>query len=187
MCNYLEIINFFYSENDPCREILLLHSTQVRNKALKIAGAFPGRFDLDLIACGAMIHDIGIRFCNAPDIGCYGDDDYILHGILGAESIRMLGLKDGEKLARICERHTGSGITAGEIRSRHLKLPERDLLPETAEEKIICLADKFFSKSGAMQEKSLEKIRSGMLKFGEDSLKRFDDLYAEFTAENDNF
>lgn len=180
MYNYLEIINFFYSDNDPAREILLLHSTQVRNKALSIAKRFPGRFDLELISCGAMIHDIGIRFCNAPDIGCYGEDDYILHGILGAENIRMLNLPEGEKLARICERHTGSGITASEIKEQDLKLPEKDLVPETPEEKIICLADKFFSKSGEMQEKSLEKIRKGMLKFGENSLKRFDLLCSEF-------
>jgi uncharacterized protein len=49
-----------------------------------------------------------------------------------------------EKFARICERHTGSGLTAEEIVSGGLPLPERDFLPETLEEKIICLADKFF-------------------------------------------
>ena len=95
---------------------------------------------------------------------------------LGAENIRKLNLPGGEKLARICERHTGSGILAAEIRERKLRLPERDLLPESAEEKIICLADKFFSKSGAMEEKSVDQIRKGMLKFGEASLERFDEL-----------
>ena len=65
---------------------------------------------------------------------------------------------------------------AAEIRERKLRLPERDLLPESAEEKIICLADKFFSKSGAMEEKSVDQIRKGMLKFGEASLERFDEL-----------
>ena len=159
MYNYLSIINFFYSENDPAREILLLHSTQVRNKALLIARHQPCKLDLDLIEAGAMIHDIGIRFCNAPDIGCSGEDDYLLHGILGAESIRALSPNHCEKLARICERHTGSGILASEIKAQNLKLPERDLIPESPEEKIICLADKFFSKSGDMREKSIEEIR----------------------------
>ena len=180
MHKYLEIINFFYRENDPAREILLLHSTQVRNKALEIAGSFSGKVDLEFIALGAMIHDIGIRFCHAPDIGCYGEDDYILHGVLGAANIRALNLKNGEKLARVCERHTGSGITADEIILQKLPLPERDLLPETPEEKIICLADKFFSKSGDMAEKDPDRIRKGMEKFGTASLDRFDDLCREF-------
>lgn len=178
MFDYLEIIDFFYPGDHPAREILLIHSTQVRNKALAIARKVRG-VDLDLVAAGAMLHDIGICFCNAPDIGCYGNDDYLLHGILGAENLRCMNKADYEKFARICERHTGSGITAAEIRERKLPLPERDLIPETSEEKIICLADKFFSKSGDFSEKSLDVVRSSMLKFGDESLKRFDILCRE--------
>lgn len=177
MCNYLEIIDLFYSKSDPAREILLFHSRQVTEKALAIAKNFSGIADLELISCGAMLHDIGIRFCNAPDIGCFGEDNYLLHGILGAENLRCLRIPGIEKVARICERHTGSGITADEIISGSLPLPQKDFLPESLEEKIICLADKFFSKSGDMQEKSLEDIRRGMKKFGDDSLARFDAMY----------
>ena len=178
MIDPVKIIDTFYKENDPAREILLLHSTQVRNKALSIAKRVKTA-DLEIISAGAMLHDIGIRFCNAPGLGCFGDDDYLLHGILGAEHIRFLGFEGCETFARICERHTGSGLTALEIVSGGLPLPERDFLPETVEEKIICLADKFFSKSGDMQEKSLESVRKSMAKFGEEPLKRFDDLCAE--------
>ena len=170
-----KIIDFFYAPDDPAREILLRHSHQVQQKALAIAAKFP-EADKNIIAAGAMLHDIGIRFCNAPDIGCFGENEYLLHGILGAESLRAMNLPDGEIFARICERHTGSGISAAEIRDRRLPLPERDFFPETPEEKIICLADKFFSKSGDMQEKSLDSIRRSMTKFGPDSLSRFDHL-----------
>jgi uncharacterized protein len=45
---------------------------------------------------------------------------------------------------------------------------------------MVCLADKFFSKSGDMEEKSFEKVRRSMAKFGEESLKRFDGLWAFF-------
>jgi uncharacterized protein len=179
MCNYLEIINFFYSENDPAREILLLHSTQVRNKALEISRRIGGDVDIELVSNGAMLHDIGIRFCDAPDIGCFGEDKYILHGILGAESLRCLKFPGVEKLARICERHTGSGISASEIRLNSLPLPERDFLPESLEEKIVCLADKFFSRSGDLREKPLSEIRREMSKFGAATLERFDALYSE--------
>ena len=85
-----------------------------------------------------------------------------------------------EVYARICERHTGSGLTAHEIRLQQLPLPEQDFLPETTEEKLICLADKFFSKSGDLKEKSLETVRHSMMKFGVEPLARFDALCEEF-------
>ena len=179
MIDPLEIINIFYKDSDPAREILLLHSTQVRNKAVWISRRLGKSVDIETVSAGAMLHDIGIRFCNAPGIGCFGEADYLRHGITGAEKLRSLGIDGMEKFARICERHTGSGLTALEIVSGGLPLPERDFLPETVEEKIICLADKFFSKSGDMQEKSLESVRKSMAKFGEEPLKRFDDLCAE--------
>ena len=81
---------------------------------------------------------------------------------------------DLEPFARICERHTGSGITAEEVRKEQLPIPERDFLPETPEEILICLADKFYSKSGDMQEKSLPRIRRSLEKFGPGPLARFD-------------
>lgn len=175
----IKIIDFFYGENDPAREILLLHSTQVRNKALAVArNSRRADLDLELIASGAMLHDIGIRFCFAPGLGCFGQDEYILHGITGAEKLRFYGFS--EELARICERHTGSGLTADEIVAGKLPLPERDYLPETPEEKIICLADKFFSKSGDFEEKSLDKICGELAKFGTAPLARFKILCSEF-------
>ena len=87
---------------------------------------------------------------------------------------------DLEGFALICERHTGSGLTVEDIISQKLPLPEQDFLPQTPEEKMVCLADKFFSKSGDMEEKSFEKVRRSMAKFGEESLKRFDGLWAFF-------
>ena len=57
-------------------------------------------------------------------------------------------------------------------------------LPETAEEALVCLADKFFSKSGDMTEKPLAKIRKAMLKFGPASLERFDALCRRFKVTN---
>ena len=183
MINCLEIIDSLYINSDPARERLLLHSTQVRNKALFIARRLTQKIDLDLVASGSMLHDIGIRFCHAPDIGCFGEKNYLLHGIIGAEHIRKLNLDNGEKLARICERHTGSGLTAAEIKAASLPLPERDFLPESIEEKIICLADKFFSKSGDMREKSLEKIRKSISKFGTAPLERFDQMCRELGVE----
>ena len=170
-----DIIDHFYSEQDDLRRILIKHSPQVRDKALQIAAALPFEVDTELVANGAMLHDIGIIRCNAPGICCRGELDYIAHGTAGGAMLRQLD-PALEKYARICERHTGSGLTAVEIRMVGLPLPEQDFLPESPEEKLICFADKFFSKSGDMAEKPLAKVRRSMEKFGMEPLKRFDEL-----------
>ncbi len=168
----VKIIESFYTAGTPQCRMLLKHSMQVRDKALEILNHSPVPLNTALVSDGAMLHDIGIFLCHAPDILCTGKEHYIRHGILGAELLRSLGA-DMEPYARICERHTGSGLAAEEIRRARLPLPERDFLPETPEEILICLADKFYSKSGDMQEKSFERVCRSMSKFGEDSLNRF--------------
>ena len=178
----LKIIEFFYPDT-PLRKLLLLHSTQVCNKALAIAAASDVELDLEIVRVGAMLHDIGIGQCHAPGILCEGDADYIEHGTLGAAMLRQYGKMHGldlEKYALICERHTGSGITADDVVAQKLPLAVKDYLPISNEEKLIALADKFFSKSGDQQEKSFDKIRRQMARFGGDNPERFDDLCRSF-------
>ena len=174
----LTIIDFFYPPS-PLRDLLILHSTQVCNKALSIASASTVPVDLFVVRNGAMLHDIGIGHCHAPGILCEGSANYIEHGTLGGEMLRKYGKTHGldlEKYALICERHTGSGITADEVVKQKLPLKVQDYLPLSNEEKLIALADKFFSKSGDQQEKPFDKVRRSMAKFGDASLSRFDDL-----------
>lgn len=174
-----KIIDRFYPEETPLKQLLLRHSEQVREKALKIAEHSGAEADLQIVSAGSMLHDIGILHCHAPKILCTGTEHYLRHGLIGAEMLRDLD-PALEVYARICERHTGSGLTAHEIRLQQLPLPEQDFLPETTEEKLICLADKFFSKSGDLKEKSLETVRRSMIKFGVEPLARFDALCEEF-------
>lgn len=85
-----------------------------------------------------------------------------------------------EPYARVCERHTGAGLTAEDIVSQDLPLPHIDLLPETLEEKLVCYADKFYSKTHLTEEKSFDKALASMRRFGADSEKRFLDLHELF-------
>ena len=68
---------------------------------------------------------------------------------------------------------TGAGITKEQIEKQQLPLPHQDFLPETMEEKVICYADKFFSKTHLDKEKSIEKAEKSLAKFGEEGVKRF--------------
>lgn len=201
--NYLDIIHHFYPEDTPLRRLLLLHSECVRDKALQIleGSGFRGlvsgfrvqgsNLNLDLVIAGSMLHDIGICATHAPGILCEGTEPYICHGTIGARMLRQLVAEGSfsaedavmlEACARICERHTGAGLTRQDILSQGLPIESAvDLLPETLEEQLVCLADKFFSKSGdPRKEKSLEHVRRSMMKFGADSLARFDALCSTF-------
>ena len=178
MVSAFSIIEHFYPTDTPFRRLLIKHSEQVRDKALQIldgAKELPQPLDRNVVFVGAMLHDIGIGECHAPSILCNGSKPYIAHGIIGAEMLRGLDASL-EPYARICERHTGAGLSAEDIRRQNLPLPERDFLPETLEEKLICLADKFFSKSGDMKEKPFTAVRQSMMKFGDDTIRRFDEL-----------
>lgn len=182
----LEIISFFYREQPELHRLLLKHVLQVQAKARQILETAELELDQQLISDGALLHDIGIIRCHAPGILCTGEAPYLTHGVTGAQMLRDYGASCGldlEAFARISARHTGSGLTAEEIIRNDLPLPPEDLLPETMEEILICLADKFFSKSGEMEEKSLSDIRRSMAKFGPESLERFDSMCKLFQVD----
>ena len=169
--DYQAIINKYYPEDNELRHILLVHSRAVADKALAIADCHPElSLDRQFIEEAAMLHDIGIVRCNAPGIQCFGTEPYICHGRIGADMLRAEGFP---RHARVCERHTGAGITRSQIIAQKLPLPEQDLLPETMEEKINCYADKFFSKTHLDEEKTIELAIASLSKFGEEGVARF--------------
>lgn len=183
----LDVIRHFYPEDTPLRRLLILHSTQVRDKALSILGNPELRgldIDVQLVNDGALLHDIGIIQCDAPGIHCEGKEPYLLHGTKGADMLRQYGQDTGldmEACARICERHTGTGLTRNDIQKQNLPLPlDCDLVPETLEEKLVCLADKFYSKSSPEKEKTLERVKASVQKFGPESVMRFEELCTIF-------
>ena len=182
MLDCLSIIQRYYTPGNDDYRVLVLHSRQVADMAVTIGQRLIDRhvpLDIEFIEEAAMLHDIGMCRTNAPGIHCHGSEPYILHGILGRQMLESLGLY---RHARVCERHTGAGITAAEIISQHLPItPPRDLLPETLEEQIICYADKFFSKSRPGEPaKTLERARQTLARFGADTLARFDAMAERF-------
>ncbi len=170
----LKIIEEYYDKNSQAYDILIVHSRRVADKALDIARKHPEmNLDLTFIEEAAMLHDIGIFLCDAPSIDCHGTEPYIRHGLLGAELMREKGYP---RHALVCERHTGTGLSREMIETQNLPLPHKDFLPISLEEKLICFSDKFFSKTKLQKEKSLEKVRTSLTKYGEETLLRFDEL-----------
>ena len=167
----ISLINKYYADNEPLRELLLLHSRQVTQRALEIARRHPELpIDCEFVEQAAMLHDIGIFLTDAPGIHCHGTQPYLLHGRLGAELMRQEGL---ERVARVCERHTGTGLTPEVIARQNLPLPPGDYRPETIEEQLICYADKFFSKSHPERVRSIADTARSLEKFGAEGVAVF--------------
>ncbi len=167
----IRLLEKYYPSGEG-RNILLLHSEQVAAKALSIAKTHPElALDHTFLYEAAMLHDIGIFMTDAPGIYCFGTYPYICHGYLGADLLREEGYP---RHALVCERHTGTGLSLSNIVDKQLPLPHREMLPVTPEEQVICFADKFFSKSRPEQEKSVEKIKKGLQKYGQEGLYRFE-------------
>ena len=170
--DYQAIIDKYYPEENELRRILMIHSRSVADKALAIAEAHPELpIDKQFVEEAAMLHDIGIFRTNAPSIYCFGTEPYICHGTIGAQLMREEGFPQH---ALVCERHTGSGLSLLEIERQNLPVPHHDMLPLSLEEKLICYADKFFSKTHLERERTVEQARNSLLKFGEEGIARFD-------------
>jgi len=176
-----QIVDEYFLPESEGRKYYLTHVTKVTELAFHIIESKGiKRVDRELVLYGGMLHDIGIVRTKAPKIGCYGDFPYIAHSYLGKEMMEEKGLNE---VALICERHIGVGLTREEIESNDLPLPRRDMLPLSLEEKLICYADKFYSKSEKylVNPKPKAKIRSNMQKFGKENLKRWDLLEELFS------
>ncbi len=174
-----KIFQPLYQDNSELLATVATHSECVARKALACLKRNGIEADTDFVWEGALLHDIGVVKCNAPSIFCYGSLPYICHGIEGRKILEEAGLP---RHALVCERHTGSGLSVADIERQNLPLPHRDMLPLSIEEKVICYADKFYSKSGNLtEEKPLEKVIAQMERFGPDSLSRFLALHALFS------
>lgn len=174
------LIQKYYDPSSEVYRILAAHSVLVAAKALALARDFQTRhpennLDLEFIEEAALLHDIGIFYCDAPAIFCHGNEPYIKHTILGREILEKEGLP---RHALVCERHTGMGLTAEEVVQQNLPLPVRDYLPISLEEKIICMADRFFIKipQQLYQELSVAQVRQKLAKYGPGVLQRWEEM-----------
>ena len=171
--NPIDILAEYYGRGSKAFEILVAHGRQVARRALKAADRVAElQPDHDFIEKAALLHDIGIIYTASPGFGCTGQEPYIRHGIMGRELLEKIDLPD---LALVCERHIGVGISAKDVRKFSLPLPERDMLPISIEEQLICYADKFYSKNGngPAPAKPIDKILDGLAPYGQDKVERF--------------
>ncbi len=130
------------------------HSEKVAQKALEIANQITkAKVDKDLIEIGSILHDIGRTKTHGFN-----------HALIGGKILRERGFS--EKLAKICETHILGGVDKED--AKEFGLPEKDYLPNSLEEKIICLADKLIA--GTKEVSIEERFNRWFSKYGRSSI-----------------
>ncbi len=176
------IITRFYPAGSRTRDLLLRHGDLVGRKALEILERADWlNADREFVVQTAVLHDIGIGRTRSPELGCAGTLPYVCHGVEGRAILDQLGL---ERHGLVCERHVGVGIDARQIVQRKLPLPVRDMVPLSVEERLICYADKFFSKTDdGRHQKTIHEITAGLARYEADYADRFLCLHRMFSRE----
>ena len=137
-----ECINFL--KISGCSEEVIRHCKAVRNVAIKIAKK--ANADVNLVEAGALLHDIGRSKTHD-----------IRHAMEGVKIAKELDLPD--VIVNIIRRHIGAGLESQE--AKQVGLPEKDYIPETLEEKIVCHADSLINNNKKQKiEKTIEKALS---------------------------
>jgi len=147
------------------------HSEKVAEKALEIAEKITKtNVDKNLIEIGALLHDVGRTKTHG-----------FRHALIGGKILRERGFSI--KLARICETHILGGLDKED--AKRVGLPEKDYLPKTLEEKIICLADKHMA--GTREVTIKERFNRWFHKYGKSrillkSKKRIEQIQREIES-----
>jgi uncharacterized protein len=144
------------------------HSIKVAEKALEIVESIKNvELNKDLVEIGALLHDIGRSKTHGFN-----------HALIGGKLLKERGYPN--ELARICETHILGGLD--KVDAKSVGLPEKDYLPKTLEEKIICLADKMMA--GTKEVTIEERFHKWFSKYGKTDIlikakKRIDAIQKE--------
>ncbi len=128
-----------------CDDGVIKHSIMVKNIAVEIAKKCKKEIDMPILIAGALLHDVGRAVTHD-----------IMHVVEGVKIAKRLGMP--EEIVRIIERHIGAGVPKDE--AIKLGLENKDYVPESLEEMIVCYADNLASAKGKMSvEEVVEEYR----------------------------
>jgi uncharacterized protein len=100
--------------------------------------------DLYIVKIGALLHDIGRSKTHS-----------VSHGYIGGSILEENGIS--KKIVNIAERHVGGGIS--KMEAEELRFPNKQYIPETLEEKVVCFSDKIVGLGTIMPlKKTIEHL-----------------------------
>lgn len=133
--------------------------------------------DADLARADCLLHDIGVyRLYDA--VGKLDHANYIRHGFFGHGLLAEEGVP--EAICRFASRHTGVGLSPGDVVRQKLPLPVADYRAETSEETLVMYADKFHTKTDPPVFLNAACYAGKVRCFGEDKVAAFESMREMF-------
>lgn len=171
-----------YAATDTVLDLIWTHSNIIVDVCLYLLDHY--EFDKselvrEVVIQGALLHEIGVYACGGfewvpgqPP----SNRPYIQHGVIGAWMLQQEGYAPPVVQAAFC--HIGMGLTAEDIRSHGLELPEVDMFPQTTLQRFMTYASKFHSKTP--QFRNNDEIKDSLAKFSPEKVKLFEELEKTF-------
>ncbi len=173
-----------YAATETVLDLIWTHSNIIVDVALYLLDHY--NFDKtelvrEVVIQAALLHEVGTYACGGfewvpgqPP----SNRPYIQHGIIGAWILQQEGYAPPVVQAAFC--HIGMGLTAEDIRSHGLDLPEVDMFPQTMLQKFMTYVSKFHSK--APKFRTSEEIKDSLGKFSPEKTALFEELEKTFGA-----
>lgn len=150
-----------------CSEDVQEHAAAVLDLAMAMARRT--NVDEDVVACGALLHDVGRAFDHGPD-----------HVPRGVAFLEEQGVD--ERVVACVARHMGAGITPEE--AEELGWPEGTWAPQRLEEKIVAHADNLTAgASYRTLEDAVEDLEAKGLEHVVGRMRRLDKELSEVVQE----
>ncbi len=175
-----------YAATELLLDLLWTHSNIIADVALDLLDNHEfDKNDLprELVIQAALLHEIGVYACtgfewipNQPP----STKPYIQHGIIGAWILQQEGYAAPVVQAAYC--HIGVGLTAEDIRSHGLDMPEQDFLPQTSLQRFMTYASKFHSKTPKFR--TSEQIKEQLRHFSNEKVAAFEELEQVYGVPN---
>lgn len=171
-----------FAPSELVLDLVWTHSNAVLDITLDLYDS--KRFDTSCITRGlaikaALLFDIGVYCCSGFEF-LPGQPPqatpYSQHTVIGAKILTEEGY--APEICRVAQVHTGVGLTAEDIASHMIDLPEGDYMPISDLEWLITYTSKFHSK--APKFKTVEEIETSLAKYGEVKLQTFQNLKNTF-------
>ena len=173
--NEIESLHKKYAPSPEAFNLVFTHCKIVSEIAQSLLENKPQRnINSELARIGCLLHDIGV-YALFTENGI-NEEKYITHGIEGYSILKREGYP--EEICRFASHHTGTGLSANEIKSDELPLPHEDFFADTPEEQLVMYADKFHSKKPRFN--TFESYANNLSRFGAEKVVRFNEFAETF-------
>lgn len=171
-----------YAATETILDLMWTHSNIIADVSLFLLDHYEfdkSELKREVVIQAALLHEIGTYACGGFE-WIPGQPPtarpYIQHGVVGAWILQQEGYINPVVQAAFC--HIGMGLTAEDVRTHGLQLPETDMFPQTTLQRFMTYASKFHSK--APKFRTSEEIKESLATFSQEKVDYFIELEKEF-------